>query len=46
MSALSHAGHRAPKRLKGAKLAFEAEGIKDVDLVNSEREGPFFQTID
>ncbi|MEX3990830.1 DGQHR domain-containing protein [Paraburkholderia sp. EG286A] len=33
-------------RLKGAKLAFDAEGIKDVDLVNSDPDSPFYQTID
>jgi DGQHR domain-containing protein len=33
-------------RLKGAKLAFDVEGIKDIDLVNSDRESPFFQSID
>ena len=33
-------------RLKGARLAFDVEGIKDVDLVNSDVDSPFFQTID
>ncbi|WP_159462640.1 DGQHR domain-containing protein [Caballeronia glebae] len=33
-------------RLKGAKLAFDVEGIKDVDLINSDPDSPFFQTID
>jgi DGQHR domain-containing protein len=34
------------KRLKEAKVAFDAEGIKDVDLVNSDADSPFFKTID
>ncbi len=33
-------------RLKSAKLAFDVEGIKDVDLVNSDPDSPFFKTID
>lgn len=33
-------------RLKSARLAFDVEGIKDVDLVNSDTESPFFQTIE
>lgn len=33
-------------RLKGAKLAFDAEGIKDVDLLNSDPESPFRGLID
>jgi DGQHR domain-containing protein len=33
-------------RLKGARLAFDAEGIKDVDLINNDRESPFYHTID
>jgi DGQHR domain-containing protein len=33
------------KRLRVARISFEAEGIKDVDLVNSDRDSPFFQTI-
>ncbi|REE06555.1 DGQHR domain-containing protein [Paraburkholderia sp. BL27I4N3] len=33
-------------RLKGARLAFDVEGIKDVDLINSDIESPFFKTID
>ncbi len=35
-----------PKRLKGAKLAFDVDGIKDVDLVNSDPDSPFFESID
>ena len=34
------------KRLKGARLSFDAEGIKDVDLVNSDRESPFYNAVD
>jgi len=34
------------KRLKGARLSFDAEGIKDVDLVNSDPESPFHNSID
>ncbi len=34
------------KRLKGARLSFDAEGIKDVDLVNSDPDSPFFNSID
>lgn len=33
-------------RLKGARLAFDEEGINDVDLINSDKESPFYQTID
>lgn len=33
-------------RLRGARLAFDVEGIKDVDLVNSDPESPFYKTID
>jgi len=33
-------------RLKGARLAFDADGIKDVDLVNSDLESPFYNSID
>jgi DGQHR domain-containing protein len=33
-------------RLRSARLAFDVEGIKDVDLVNSDRESPFYKTID
>jgi len=35
-----------PKRLRSAKLAFDIEGINDVDLVNSDKDSPFYQTID
>jgi len=34
------------ERLKSAKLAFDAEGIKDVDLINNDPDSPFFQSID
>lgn len=34
------------KRLRGAKIAFDAEGINDIDLVNSDRESPFYRSID
>lgn len=34
------------QRLKSAKIAFDAEGVKDVDLINNDSESPFFQTID
>jgi len=34
------------ERLKGARLAFDVEGIKDVDLINSDLDSPFYQTID
>lgn len=34
------------KRLLGAKMAFDVEGINDVDLVNSDQDSPFLQTID
>lgn len=33
-------------RLKGARLAFDVEGIKDIDLVNSDLESPFYMSID
>ena len=33
-------------RLKSARLAFDVDGIKDVDLVNSDKDSPFFRTID
>jgi len=33
-------------RLRSARLAFDVDGIKDVDLVNSDKESPFFRTID
>lgn len=33
-------------RLRGAKMAFDVDGIKDVDLVNSDPDSPFFKTID
>ncbi|HEY4211613.1 MAG TPA: DGQHR domain-containing protein [Steroidobacteraceae bacterium] len=33
-------------RLKSARLAFDVEGINDVDLVNSDRDSPFYKTID
>lgn len=34
------------RRLRGAKLAFDVAGIKDVDLVNSDPDSPFFENID
>lgn len=34
------------KRLKGARLSFDAEGIKDVDLVNSDPDSPFHNSVD
>lgn len=33
-------------RLKVAKIAFDAEGIRDIDLINSDKESPFYQSID
>lgn len=33
-------------RLSGARLAFDVDGIKDVDLINADIESPFYQTID
>jgi DGQHR domain-containing protein len=33
-------------RLRSARLAFDVDGIKDVDLVNSDKDSPFFKTID
>ncbi len=33
-------------RLRGAKLAFDVGGIKDVDLVNSDPDSPFHECID
>lgn len=33
-------------RLKGAKLAFDVDGIKDIDLVNSDPDSPFHKSID
>jgi DGQHR domain-containing protein len=41
-----HKGTRLLERLKVARLAFDAEGIKDVDLVNKDQESPFYDTID
>ncbi|MFO0760064.1 MAG: DGQHR domain-containing protein [Byssovorax sp.] len=41
----SMADTKLPARLRGARLAFDAAGIRDVDLVNSEPDSPFFQTI-
>lgn len=35
-----------PQRLRGAKLAFDVGGIKDVDLVNSDPDSPFYESID
>ena len=39
-------GTQLAERLKSARLAFDVEGIKDVDLVNSDPDSPFFKTID
>jgi DGQHR domain-containing protein len=39
-------GTSLAERLKDARLAFDVEGIRDVDLVNSDADSPFFQTID
>jgi len=39
-------GTKLAERLKGARLAFDAEGINDIDLVNTDLESPFYQTID
>jgi len=33
-------------RLVGAKLAFDVEGIKDVDLINSDSDSPFYKSVD
>jgi DGQHR domain-containing protein len=33
-------------RLRSAKIAFDVAGINDVDLVNSDKDSPFFKTID
>jgi DGQHR domain-containing protein len=35
-----------PERLKTAKLAFDADGIRDIDLVNQDKDSPFYQSID
>lgn len=34
------------ERLKGARLAFDSEGINDIDLVNSDVESPFYNSLD
>lgn len=39
-------GTKLAERLKGARVAFDAEGINDIDLVNTDPESPFFETID
>ena len=33
-------------RLRGAGIAFDAEGIRDVDVINSDPDSPFYQTVD
>ncbi len=33
-------------RLKGANVALDVEGVKDVDIVNTDPDSPFFQSID
>lgn len=35
-----------PQRLKGARIAFNAKGITDVDLVNSIPDSPFYEKVD
>ncbi|WP_348697911.1 DGQHR domain-containing protein [Duganella fentianensis] len=39
-------GTKLAERLKGARVAFDAEGINDIDLVNSDLDSPFYETID
>jgi DGQHR domain-containing protein len=34
------------ERLRGARIAFDAEGVNDVALVNGAKDSPFYQTID
>jgi DGQHR domain-containing protein len=34
------------ERLRGARLSFDVEGIKDIDLINSDRESAFYKSID
>lgn len=34
------------ERLLGARLAFDVAGIRDVDLLNSDPESPFYQSVD
>lgn len=34
------------ERLRAAKVALDVEGVKDVDVVNTDKESPFYQTID
>jgi DGQHR domain-containing protein len=34
------------ERLRGARLAFDAEGIRDVDILNTDTESPFYNCID
>lgn len=33
-------------RLTAAKVALDVEGVKDVDVVNTDKESPFYKTID
>ena len=33
-------------RLRDAKLSFDVDGIKDVDLVNSDPDSPFYKSVD
>jgi DGQHR domain-containing protein len=33
-------------RLRAARMSFESEGIKDIDIVNTDTDSPFYQTID
>jgi len=36
---------RLVERLKAARMSFESEGIKDIDIVNTDPDSPFHQTI-
>ena len=35
-----------PSRLRSARVAFDIDGINDIDLANSDSDSPFYQTID
>jgi hypothetical protein len=39
-------GTRLADRLRGARLAFDAEGIRDVDILNTDKDSPFFSLVD
>lgn len=43
---LAKRGTQLAKRLKVARIAFDVDGIQDVDLVNSDRESPFYEAVD